>query len=90
MAGRVCRTSLGDLKHDPRCAHESMMRFLMSVIAGKQPKIDKVGLSYMLLGEARQGQNIPTTKDPSKVKQWFYTGPHIMVVLPDDAEKSRH
>jgi len=54
-----------------------MMKFLMSVIAGKQPKIDKVGLSYMLLGEAREGQNIPPTKDPSQVKQWFYTGPHI-------------
>jgi hypothetical protein len=78
----------GRPQHDPMCADETMMKFLMSVIAGKQPKIDKVGLSYMLLGEAREGQNVPTTKDPGKVKQWFYTGPHIMIVLPDDAEKT--
>ena len=78
----------GRPQHDPMCADETMMTFLTSVAAGKQPKIDKVGLSYMLLGEAREGQNVPATEDPSKVKQWFYTGPHIMIVLPDDAEKS--
>lgn len=76
--GWTCMPDMpGRPQHAPMCADESMMKFLMSVIAGKQPKIDKVGLSYMLLGEAREGQNIPPTKDPSQVKQWFYTGPHI-------------
>jgi hypothetical protein len=39
----------------------------------------------MLMGEARQGQNASHAKDPSQVKDWFYIGPHIMVVLPDSA-----
>jgi hypothetical protein len=87
--GWTCMPDMpGRPQHDPMCADETMMKFMMSLTAGKQPKIDKVGLSYMLLGEAREGQNVPPTKDPSKVKQWFYSGPHIMIVLPDDAEKS--
>jgi hypothetical protein len=43
-------------------------------------------LSYMLMGEARQGQGAAPAKDPSQVKEWYYVGPHIMVVLPDSAK----
>jgi hypothetical protein len=50
---------------------------------GRKPNINRVGLSYMLLGEAREGQNVLPAKDPSTVKDWYYVGPHVMVVLPD-------
>src|SRR6266481_5478169 len=73
----------GRPQHDPMCVDETMMKWFMATLAGKKPDIDRVGLSYMLMGEARQGQNIPAAKDPSKVKEWFYIGPHIMIVLPD-------
>jgi hypothetical protein len=42
----------------------------------------------MLMGEARQGQGTTPAKDPSEVKEWFYVGPHIMVVLPDSAKNA--
>ena len=73
----------GRPQHDPMCGDETMMKWLKAVMAGEKPNIDRVGLSYMLMGEARQGQNVPPAKDPSKVKEWFYVGPHIMIVLPD-------
>jgi hypothetical protein len=73
----------GRPQHDPMCGDETMMKWLKAVMAGEKPNIDRVGLSYMLMGEARQGQNVPPAKDPSKVKEWFYIGPHIMIVLPD-------
>jgi hypothetical protein len=63
-----------------------MMKWLMATLAGKKPDIDRVGLSYMLMGEARQGQGATPAKDPSQVKEWFYVGPHVMIVLPDSAE----
>jgi hypothetical protein len=72
-------------QHDPMCMDETMMKWLMATLAGKKPNIDRVGLSYMLLGEARQGQGAPAAKDPRQVKEWFYVGPHVMVVLPDSA-----
>ena len=76
----------GRPQHDPMCADETMMKWLMATLTGKKPDIDRVGLSYMLMGEARQGQGATPAKDPSQVKEWFYIGPHIMVVLPDSAK----
>jgi hypothetical protein len=68
------------------CVDETMMKWLMATLAGKKPDIDRVGLAYMLMGEPRQGQNASPAKDPSQVREWFYVGPHIMVVLPDSAK----
>lgn len=75
----------GRPQHDPMCVDETMMKWLMATLAGKKPEIDRVGLSYMLMGEARQAQDAAPAKDPSQVKEWFYVGPHVMVVLPDSA-----
>jgi hypothetical protein len=68
------------------CVDETSMKWLTATLAGKKPSIDHVGLSYMLLGEARQAQGASPTKDPRQVKEWFYIGPHVMVVLPDSAK----
>jgi hypothetical protein len=78
----------GRPQHDPMCADETMMQWLMATLAGKKPNIDKVGLAYMLIGEARQGQGAAPAKDPAQVKEWFYIGPHIMIILPDAAKEA--
>jgi len=75
----------GRPQHDPMCTEETMVKRLSATLAGKKPAIDRVGLSYMLLGDARQGQSAVPAKEPGQVKEWFYVGPHIMVVLPDSA-----
>jgi hypothetical protein len=75
-------------QHDPMCVDETMMKWIKATLAGEKPNIDRVGLSYMLMGEARQGQNATPAKDPAQVKDWFYVGPHIMVVLPDSATEA--
>jgi hypothetical protein len=74
----------GRPQHDPMCADETTMTWLVAVMEGRKPGISRAGLSYMLLGEARQGQNAPPASDPSQVTDWYYVGPHVMVVLPDD------
>ena len=76
----------GRPQHNPMCVDGTMMKWLEATLAGEKPNIDRVGLAYMLMGEARQGQNAPTAKDPTEVKEWFYIGPHVMVVLPDSAK----
>jgi hypothetical protein len=81
--GWTCMPDIpGRPQHDPMCADEAMMQILMDIIDGRTPTVKRVGLSYMLLGEARQGQGANPTKDPREVKEWFYIGPHIMVALP--------
>jgi hypothetical protein len=78
----------GRPQHNPMCVDETMMKWLLRTLAGEQPNIDRVGLSYMLMGEARQGQNAVAAEDPTQVKEWFYIGPHVMVVLPDSAHEA--
>jgi hypothetical protein len=88
--GWTCMPDMpGKPQHDPMCVDETMMKWLSASLAGKKPGIDRVGLSYMLLGEARQGSGAAPSKppkDPSQVKEWFYVGPHVMIVLPDSAQ----
>jgi len=85
--GWTCMPDLpGRPKHDPMCVDETTMKWLMATLAGKKPDIDRVGLSYMLMGESRPGLGATPSnppKDPSQVKE---VGPHIMVVLPDSAK----
>ena len=76
----------GRPQHDPICVDETMMKWLTATLAGNEPDIDRVGLSYMLMGEARQGKGATPARDPSQVKEWFYVGPHVMIVLPDTAK----
>jgi hypothetical protein len=81
----------GRPQHDPMCIDETTMKWFMATLAGKKPNIDRVGLSYMLKGDARPPvEGAPraetTVKDPAQVKEWFYIGPHIMIVLPDTAK----
>jgi hypothetical protein len=73
----------GRPQHDPMCVDETTKKWLTAVMEGRKPNIDRVGLSYMLLGEAREGQNAAPAKDPSTVRDWHYIGPHVMVALPD-------
>src|SRR5258708_38728527 len=65
----------GRPQHDPMCVDETLMQWLSASLAGKKPDIDRVGLSYMLMGEARQGQGATPAKEPSTDKDWSHIGP---------------
>jgi hypothetical protein len=73
----------GKPQHDPVCMDETMMKWMSATFAGRKPNIDRVGLSYMLLGEAGADQQDISAAKPPPGKDWYYVGPHVMVVLPD-------
>jgi hypothetical protein len=74
---------LGKPAHDPMCGDETMMKWVEATFAGHKPNIDRVGMAYMLQGEAGADQNNISLKTPPKGKDWYYVGPHVMLVLPD-------
>jgi hypothetical protein len=87
--GWTCMPDIpGRPQHDPMCADETMMKWMAATLSGEKPNIDRVGLAYMLMGEAGQGQNAAPAIDPTQIKEWFYIGPHVMVVLPDSAKEA--
>src|SRR5258708_3216789 len=74
----------GKPAHDPMCGNETMMEWGEAMFAGHKPNIDRVGMAYMLQGEAGADQNNISLKTPAKGKDWYYVGPHVMLVLPDN------
>jgi len=70
-------------RESPMCNDQTMMKWMMAVMAGKKPNIDRVGISYMLQGEAGSDVLDITAKTPPWGKDWYYAGPHVMLALPD-------
>ena len=58
-------------RHNPMCADQTMMKWMMAIRVGKKPNIDRIGISYMLQGEGKVGAAVR------------FAGPHVMLVLPD-------
>ena len=83
--GWTCMPDQPDVpQHNPMCADETMMKWIMASLAGEKPHIDRVGLSYMLLGEVGADIGNLSASKPPAGKDWYYAGPHVMIVLPDD------
>jgi hypothetical protein len=61
----------GQQRHNPMCADETMMKWMMAIMAGETPHLDRIGMSYMLQGEGAVGA----------AKR--FAGPHIMIALPE-------
>ena len=84
--GWVCRAenaALGAMCNPPQW--EALIGALM---AGEEPEIDGMGISYMLAGEGNAPgvSNIdPAATEPTEDNQWVKEGPHLMIVVPDPA-----
>jgi hypothetical protein len=67
-------------KEEPGCYDPIFLRAMQDSIAGRKPKIDRIGLSYMYLGAWKPA------KDGSAHE--FHVGPHVMIIGPhqDDFE----
>jgi len=56
-------------RHNPLCGDQTMMKWMMAIMSGRKPNIDRIGISYMLQGEGRADVR--------------FAGPHIMLALLD-------
>jgi hypothetical protein len=81
--GWTCMPDRPAPRHNPMCADETMMKWMMAMMIGKKPNIGRIGISYMLQGEAGADVQDINAKAPPDGKNWYYVGPHIMLVLPD-------
>jgi hypothetical protein len=54
-------------RHNPMCGDQTMMKWMMAIMAGRKPNIDRIGISYMLQGEG--GADVR------------FAGPHIMLAF---------
>ena len=68
----------------PMCGDPTTMQWFMEVSQGKSPTIDRIGISYMLMGEAGADFDHPELNRPPPGKHWYRVGPHLMFVFPED------
>jgi hypothetical protein len=72
----------------PMC-NEAVWDALISAMLNKQPfDPDRFSVSYMLAGEGDAlgvSNSDPYATDPATSHDWVKEGPHLMIVVPDDA-----
>ncbi|MEU8395268.1 hypothetical protein AB0C28_08765 [Nonomuraea sp. NPDC048892] len=66
----------------PMCLDPTWMQFVQEVMQGKTPTIDRIGISYMLMGEAGADFDDVFATQPPEGKDWYRAGPHEMFCFP--------
>ena len=66
---------------DIMCNDKNSMEFISAMLSHTAPP-DKVGISYMLMGDVGASNTDPYAKGKTADNHWIVTGPHIMVFGP--------
>jgi hypothetical protein len=79
--------AIRDLGSEPMCLDEVWMSWADAWVGKKPFTTDRVGVGYMLAGDAAGASNIdPFATEPTADNDWVVEGPHIMVIVPDAAQ----
>lgn len=69
----------------PICADDVWMGFLEAMLAGETHETDRIGISYMLAGDANVNNFDPADREQDEGEVWVQEGPHLMIAVPDPA-----
>ena len=70
--------------NDPWCVDDTWMSFLEALMAGEEPSFEKLGIGYMLAGDAPVSNIRPDGKKEDG--NWVEgLGAHLMILVPDRA-----
>jgi len=72
---------------NPMCGDPTTMQWFDDVTHGRTPSIDRIGISYMLLGETGADFDHPESETPPPGKTWYRVGPHVMPQSAGDLMK---
>ena len=85
--GWTCMPGIGPGDDHPMCNDETWNELMQAVGAKKPFATDRVGLSYMLQGDAHVSNSDPYATDPNNGDVWVQEGPHLMIIVPKDLLK---
>jgi hypothetical protein len=66
----------------PMCNDAIWMRFMAAAAAGEPFSTDRIGYSYMLMGDAYVNNDDPAATDPNDGGVWVEEGAHLMLLMP--------
>ena len=70
---------------EPMCNDAAWMGVVKAMMAGEEPRIAEVGISYMLNAEWAVSNVDPGATEPTADNEWVEGGAHLMMVVPDPA-----
>jgi len=76
-------TPPGKPQSAPMCLDPTWIQWFKELAQGKTPTIDRIGISYMLMGEVGADFDDPMATQPPEGKDWYHAGPHVMFVFPE-------
>jgi hypothetical protein len=83
--GWSCYPSSEMMPNSPMC-FDAVWEKWAQAWANKQPfKTDKVGFSYMLMGDGGSSNTDPYGRGPTADNEWVVEGPHLMILVPDES-----
>lgn len=68
----------------PMCNDQVWSELLKAAAEGKPFKADRIGISYMMQGDANVSNSNPAATDPNNGDVWVQEGPHLMIVVPHE------
>jgi hypothetical protein len=68
---------------DPMCLDKQWMNWADAWMHKTDPKIDSVGIGYMLRGDKGASNTDPFATGPTADNQWVVAPSHVMVLVPD-------
>lgn len=69
---------------DPWCIDEVWAGFLDAYMNQTEPQVDRVGIAYMLAGDAAVSNTDPYATEPTEEGDWVTgLGGHVMIAVPD-------
>ncbi len=82
--GWTCMPTAPHLPGDsPMCFDGPWLEWAHAWVNKTEPQITQVGLSYMLRGGVDASNTDPFATEPAPGADWMITGPHLMIVVPD-------
>lgn len=78
----TCMPGIGPGDNHPMCNDGVWAKLMHAAGSGADFKTDRVGVSYMLQGDAKVSNSNPAATDPANGDVWVQEGPHIMIVGP--------
>jgi len=81
--GWTCFPGLGPDDDYSMCNDKVWMKWADAYMNKKEFHTDRIGISYMLNGDANTDNEDPFGTDPNNGHVWVQEGPHLMILVPD-------
>lgn len=69
----------------PMCNDDVWMELRAAILSQSEFDTDRIGVSYMLAGDAHVNNADPYDTEPGEGETWVKEGPHLMIAVPDPA-----